>query len=145
MGQLRAVSFQDYHATKISAAALLDNRLYEQNFFAGKLPGLLPEIPGLDDSFNFCLNLFKAHPDLDNYHENQLEDEIIKPVLTALGWSILPQEVKITSGAQQKIDLTLFADQQKFLKHQEQPPDKRYANFEGISVLVRVQKIITAA
>jgi len=122
--------------SKLFLNSLITNKLYERNFFEKTWPGLLPEIPGLEEACEVCRQLFQDHPDLDKYHENQIEDAIIKPILTAMGWALLPQEVKIISGLQQKIDIILFSADDTLKQHQALEKDKRHANFVGISVLV---------
>ncbi len=120
----------------------VSNNLYERNFFERILPGLLPEFDGeeIDGQFNYCRNLFAAHPDLDNYNESQLEDEIIKPILSALGWSLLSQETKIISGLGQRIDISLFTDNEKCLAHTNMPPAKRHDTWDDITVLVESKR-----
>ena len=132
MGKIK----QSAMSPEILSPPLITNKLYEQNFFEKTWPSLLPEIPGHKETFEACRKLFQNHPDLDKYHENQIEDAIIKPILAAMGWALLPQEVKIISGLQQKIDIILFSADEVLKQHQALEKDKRYANFEGISVLV---------
>ncbi|MDR1520416.1 MAG: N-6 DNA methylase, partial [Planctomycetota bacterium] len=124
----------------MASATLLENRLFEQNYFSAKLAGSLPEVSGLDDALKLCQGLFKDNPGLDSYQEKQLEDKIIKPILEALGWFIWPKDVKIISGSREEIDYALFADPHKFAAYKKLTRERRYANFTGISVLVESKK-----
>ena len=96
--------------TSLFPSPLIDNHLYERNFFERIWPGLPPQVSGLDEAFDICLQLFQAHPNMDGYSENELEHKIIQPLLEKLGWHILTKARKTIAGVREEIDIVLFSE-----------------------------------
>lgn len=107
------------------------NNLYDRNFFAHDLPGLLASPETSAALFPRVKAVFDQE-DIRALNEPQLEDRVIKPVLELLGWHPLPQEVKTVQGKQLKPDWSLFATHEAQSAYLAVGKEERKATIEGI-------------
>lgn len=107
------------------------NNLYDRNFFAHELPGLLDSPEKAAELYPKIQAVFDRE-DFPALNEPQLEDRVIKPVLALLGWLPLPQEVKVIQGKQIKPDWSLFADQAEQDAYLAAGREERRERLQGI-------------
>lgn len=93
-----------------AAPTLIENHIFEQNFFENDVPASLPALEDASPVFAQVKALYAAN-DIMVLNEAQLDDLVIKPTLQLLGWFPLGQEIKEIHGKQLKPDWTLFPTQ----------------------------------
>ncbi|MDR1577341.1 MAG: Eco57I restriction-modification methylase domain-containing protein [Deltaproteobacteria bacterium] len=91
------------------------NNLFDRAFLATKGASCWSPLTNAQDKFNFCQALFNNNMEMDNFNGKTLNNQIIFPLVQALGWFyVQPEDADITdpdSGA----DLRLFADKTAYL------------------------------
>lgn len=107
------------------------NNLYDRNFFAHELPGLLASPEAAAELLPRVRAVFDQE-DIHALNEPQLEDRVIKPVLELLGWYPLPQEVKVVQGKLLRPDWSLFATREAQDAYLAGGKEERKSRLEGI-------------
>ena len=86
--------------------------LFSQHYLETRLPGHPEWAEDPQPAFDAVQALWhKARQYGQAWNEAQTEDEFVKPVLAALGWSYIPQVKNSRSGRVNRPDYALFADE----------------------------------
>ncbi|HSN75660.1 MAG TPA: restriction endonuclease, partial [Anaerolineae bacterium] len=86
--------------------------LFSQHYLETRLPAQPEWLEDPQPALDAALALWrKAQLYGANWNEAQTEDEFVKPLLAALGWSYIPQAKNSRSGRINRPDYALFADE----------------------------------